>query len=186
MARILIFAGVTGALAWISRASLAAPRSHGFYRFFAWECIVALVLLNAVSVAQWFAEPLSPRQLASWLLLMASIVPVILGPRELRIRGRQDAARTSDASLLAFEKTTRLVTSGVYRYIRHPMYSSLLLLAWGIFLKRPDWVAGGLTVVATGFLVATAKAEEGENLRFFGADYATYRQKSRMFIPFIC
>ncbi len=185
MARLLVFAGVTGALAWISRASLAAPRSHGFYRFFAWECIVALLLLNAVSVVQWFAEPLSPRQLASWLLLVASIVPVILGVRELKIRGRQDAARGGDASLLAFEKTTRLVTSGVYRYIRHPMYSSLLLLAWGIFFKRPSWPAAALTLAALGFLAGTAGAEEREDIRYFGEPYRTYRQRTKMFIPFV-
>jgi len=57
-----------------------------------------------------------------------------------------------------------LVTEGIYRYIRHPMYSSLLLLAWGVFFKSFSWAALVLVLVATLALFATAKAEEAENL----------------------
>ena len=32
-----------------------------------------------------------------------------------------------------FEQTGHLVTAGIYRYIRHPLYSALLLLAWPLF-----------------------------------------------------
>jgi hypothetical protein len=57
-----------------------------------------------------------------------------------RTRGRPDASRHDGAPLLYFEKTTQLVTTGVFKYIRHPLYSSLLLLAWGVFFKHPSWV----------------------------------------------
>ncbi len=183
--RLLVFACLSAALAWVSRASLGAPRSHGFYRFLAWECMLALLLLNFVSLEQWFAEPLSARQLASWALLVICIVPVVLGVHQLRTAGRPVRARADDAPLLAFEKTTRLVTSGVYRYVRHPLYCSLLLLAWGVFLKRPSWIAGALALAATAFLAATAKVEEGENVRFFGPEYAAYQQRTKRFIPLI-
>jgi protein-S-isoprenylcysteine O-methyltransferase Ste14 len=51
----------------------------------------------------------------------------------------------------AIEKTTILVTTGAYRYIRHPLYSSLLFLAWGIFFKAPSWPGGLLALAATFF-----------------------------------
>ena len=54
------FVLATAALAYVSRASLAAPRSHGFYRFFAWEAILALVLLN---LDGWLRDPFSWHQL---------------------------------------------------------------------------------------------------------------------------
>ena len=73
--------------------------------------------------------------------------------------------------LLCFEKTTQLVTTGAFKYIRHPLYSSLLLLAWGVFFKRPSWVGAGVALGATAFLLATAKVEELENIRYFGATY---------------
>jgi protein-S-isoprenylcysteine O-methyltransferase Ste14 len=86
---------------------------------------------------------------------------------------------------MGFEKTAELVTSGIFRYIRHPMYSSLLLLAWGVFFKAPSWPGVVLTAAATGCLVVTAKVEERENVRYFGLSYASYMRKTKMFIPFV-
>jgi protein-S-isoprenylcysteine O-methyltransferase Ste14 len=185
MLRAIIFVILSGGLVYVSRASLKAPRSHGFYRFFAWECILGLFFLNFVSFAQWFGDPLSARQLVSWTLLLGCIVPGVYGVKLLISRGKPDAGRTDDETLVSFEKTTQLVTTGVYRYIRHPLYSSLLLVAWGVFFKRPDWLAGTLALAATGFLVATAKIEEGENIRYFGTAYREYMKRSRMFLPFV-
>jgi hypothetical protein len=57
-----VFAIVSGGLIFISRASLRNLRSHGFYRFFAWEAIAGLFLFN---IEHWFENPvlLSWRQL---------------------------------------------------------------------------------------------------------------------------
>jgi len=59
--RIILFVGLSAALGYVSRASLAVPRFHGFYRFFAWECILALFFLNFVSFRQWFGDPFAVR-----------------------------------------------------------------------------------------------------------------------------
>jgi len=57
--------------------------------------------------------------------------------------------------------------------------------AWGALLKSPSWAAVGLAAVATGLLTATARAEEAENVRYFGAAYRGYMERTRMFIPFV-
>jgi len=168
-------------LAYLSRASLAVPGSHGFYRFFAWLAILALALFN---VGAWFRDPFSWHQLISWVLLVISAILVIAGVRLLRQRGEPDAQR-DDVPLVAFEKTTTLVTTGAYRYIRHPLYSSLLFLAWGIFFKDPSWLGGLLAVAATLLLVATARVEEAENVRFFGEAYQEYVTQTKMFVPYL-
>ncbi len=183
--RAIVFLGLSAALAYVSRAALRNARSHGFYRFFAWECILGLFVLNFVSLQQWFGDPLSVRQLVSGFLLVVCIVPVALGAFLLRTRGRPDVERRHDASLAGFEKTTRLVTTGIYKYIRHPLYSSLLLLAWGVFFKRPFWLGAVVALGATGFLLATAKVEEAENINYFGQPYRDYMQSTKMFIPFV-
>ena len=182
--RLVFFVGASLVLAYVSKASLSQSGSHGFYRFFAWEFILALVLLNFRGLAQWFGDPFCLRQLASWFLLIVSIVPVAWGTHLLRTHGRPKAVG-DERQLFDFEKTTQLVTAGVYKYVRHPLYSSLLLLTWGVFFKRPSWPACALALCATVLLVATAKAEESENRRYFGAAYDAYMRDTKMFIPFV-
>ncbi|MGD8402655.1 MAG: isoprenylcysteine carboxylmethyltransferase family protein [Anaerolineales bacterium] len=182
MWKLAIFIISTGLLIYISRASLRQPNSHGFYRFFAWESILLLFLLN---VEQWFVDPFSWQQLIAWTLLFASLVPLIFGVRSLRERGRPARERTGDPSLLAFEKTTTLVTTGVYAYIRHPLYSSLLLLTWGTYFKTLSLSSTALALVATTFLIATARADEAECIRFFGGVYQEYMQRTKRFIPYL-
>jgi len=112
-------------------------------------------------------------------------VPLVLGVRSLTARGKPVAHREGDPSLLAFEKTSTLVTTGIYHYIRHPLYSSLLILAWGVFFKDPSWLAALLVLAATAALIATAMAEEAECARFFGPAYRDYMKQTRMFVPFL-
>lgn len=182
MPRLIVFVVLSAGLAYLSRASLRVPRSHGFYRFFAWEFILALVLLN---IKQWFRDPLSIHQLASWFLLASTFIPGVPGIHLLITQGRPETQRRDDVPLIGIEKTTQLVTSGVFKYIRHPLYCSLFLLAWGAFFKDPSWAGGGLALAATVFLLATASVEESENIRYFGAAYRVYMRKTKMFIPFL-
>jgi len=99
-------------------------------------------------------------------------------------KGNIDRERQA-STLVSIEKTTTLVTSGVYNYIRHPFYSSLLFLAWGIFLKHISWIGALLAIAVTIFLLLTAKKEEVENIEFFGEEYQAYMQDTKMFIPYI-
>jgi protein-S-isoprenylcysteine O-methyltransferase Ste14 len=166
---------------YISRESLRLPGSHGFYRFFSWEGILGLFLL---AVDRWFRNPTSPTQLISWLFLFISGFLVLDGVYWLKLQGHP-AGEREDETLLSFEKTTSLVTEGVYRYIRHPLYSSLLFLAWGIFFKAPSTLTVILGIATSGFLLGTAKADEAECVRFFGLSYEQYMGRTKRFIPFL-
>jgi len=180
MIQLAAFIAGSAALMWVSRASLSSPKSHGFYRFFAWELIYALFLLN---VMVWFVHALAWYQLISWVLLISSIPPLSLGIVGLTGKGKPADRREGDETLLAFEQTTELVTTGIYRYIRHPLYSSLLILTWGIFFKDPSWPGGLLALAASLMLYATARADEAECIAFFGQPYQDYMKVSKRFIP---
>lgn len=121
----------------------------------------------------------------AWSLLLLSLIPLAFGIHSLRTSGQPAQERPGDPSLLAFEKTTALVTSGIYKYIRHPLYSSLFLLTWGTFFKFPALVPGILAGVATLFLVLTAKTDEAECIQFFGASYLDYMKRTKMFVPYL-
>jgi len=166
---------------WYSRRSLLDSRTHGFYRTFSWEAILILIVLN---VDSWFQDPFAAHQILSWLLLLISLILVIEGFRLLRKIGSPDTSR-ADSHLTGIEKTTKLVTSGIFGYIRHPLYSSLLFLTWGVFFKTPTIAGVSLAMVSSVFLYVTAKIEEVENLAYFGEVYRKYMEKTKMFIPFI-
>ncbi len=175
------FVLVSAFLVYVSRRALFQPHSHGFFRFFAWECILALIVLNA---PRWGTDPFSALQLVSWLFLLLSIFLVVHGVRLLKLVGKPDQTRP-DSALLAFERTSRLVTVGAYRYIRHPLYSSLLFLAWGAFFKDPSPAGVSLALAASVFLLLTAKQDESECLLYFGDAYRTYMKGTRRFVPFL-
>ena len=182
MVRVAIFVVASAAIVLLSRRSLRDLRSHGFYRFFAFEFLSALILLN---VSMWFRDPLSARQLVSWFLGAVSIGLAIEGFRLLRVIGRPAPTAARSANL-PFENTTTLVTVGAYRLIRHPLYASLLALVWCAYLKNPSAIGSiVLAPIASGFLIATAVAEERENLASFGAPYAAYMKRTRRFVPFL-
>jgi protein-S-isoprenylcysteine O-methyltransferase Ste14 len=181
MYKAVLFFAATAGIIYISRSSLHSPRSHGFYRFFAWEILLVLLFLN---LDVWFEDPFSLHQIISWLLLIVSFSLAIVGIVLLRRYGKPDNRR-DDATLIGIEKTSALATSGIYRYIRHPLYSSLLFLGWGIFFKQPFWLGGLLAVGAVVFLYLTARVEEGENVDYFGEAYCEYIGRTKMFIPFV-
>src|SRR5512145_1133734 len=112
----------------ISWRALFDTNSHGFYRFFAWEGILWLAINN---YPYWFVHPFEMKQIISWILLIYGGYLVIAGILTFKKQGRIDRSR-DDKTLLGFEKTTELITGGIYKYIRHPLYASLLFLTWGI------------------------------------------------------
>jgi protein-S-isoprenylcysteine O-methyltransferase Ste14 len=178
--KIVVLIAASAAFALLTRRSLQSFRSHGLYRFLAFVAISVLVLLN---LEYWFNEPFTLRQIVSWLLLLISIAAVAYGVISLR-RGRPDSRR-EDATLLGMEKTTELVTTGAYRYVRHPMYSSILFGVLGIFLKHVSWQSALMTGITVSLVVVTARMEETENMRYFGNAYRSYMKQTRMFIPFL-
>ena len=158
-------------ISWL--VSIKEKRYHGIARFFSFEGIFILFLMNW---RMWFHDPFSWNQLVAWVLLLLSIYPVVAGFILLKRKGK------SEKSL---ENTTVLIKSGIYRYIRHPLYCSLLLLGTGIMFKDPgslQLIAGAINIVALFF---TARIEEKEMIERFGNQYTEYIKETKMFIPFL-
>ena len=181
MIRIILFIIGTLFLIRFSKRALSNSKTHGFYRFFVFEGILLLVLLN---YPYWFENPFAPAHLLSWSLLLTSIVFIINSLMMLKQSGGH-AERDDMPENFSFENTVNVVDVGLYRFIRHPMYSSLLFLAWGAFFKHITLLNIVLVLAVSGLLIAVAKVEERENVRFFGAAYKSYMQRTKMFVPWI-
>ena len=183
MVRVIVFFVASAGLLPLSWRSLRHVRVHGFYRFFAFELLLALILLNA---PVWFRNPLCPRQWAAYCIGTISIVLAIEGFRLLHRMGRPGQHSAAPSTNLPLENTTQLVKTDAYRWIRHPLYASLLALALCAYLKDPlGWSSILLTVAVGSFLLATAVAEEKENVRRFGEAYRDYMRSTKRFVPYI-
>ena len=132
----------------------------------------------------WFRDPFAINQLVSWVFLVISIILLVMSLSTLKRSGKPEQTREDD-TLLGLEKTTVLVTTGIYHYIRHPMYSSLLFLGFGIFLKAPTLWGVFLLLLVIISLALTAKAEEAEDIQYFGDTYRAYMNGTKKFIPLV-
>ena len=85
---------------------------------------------------------------------------------------------------LEVRENHRLISQGVYRRVRHPMYSALFLYSVGQALALPNWVAGPSYLVAFGILfVCRIRAEEQMMVDTFGDEYVTYKAKTKRIFP---
>jgi protein-S-isoprenylcysteine O-methyltransferase Ste14 len=83
--------------------------------------------------------------------------------------------------LVREETPAALVTNGLYRLVRHPLYTAGLLFLW----LSPQVTVNSFTlyVAATIYILIGAYFEERKLLREFGAAYAEYKSKTPMLIP---
>jgi len=79
----------------------------------------------------------------------------------------------------------KLVTSGVYKFIRHPQYTGLLLLSLGMVI---EWATLPMLImfpVMIFMYTRLAKREEKDMICEFGEEYKRYMARTKMFIPFV-
>jgi protein-S-isoprenylcysteine O-methyltransferase Ste14 len=85
---------------------------------------------------------------------------------------------------LEVRENHRLVTQGIYRRIRHPMYLALLVYSLGQAILLPNRVAGPSYVLAMGLLFALRVGpEERMMLDEFGKDYEAYMARTDRLVP---
>jgi protein-S-isoprenylcysteine O-methyltransferase Ste14 len=77
-----------------------------------------------------------------------------------------------------------LITGGVYKYMRHPMYSAHLLWAIAQIMILHNWIAGySFLLVQIPFYLIRIKNEETMMIEQFGAAYKAYMEKTGRLIP---
>jgi protein-S-isoprenylcysteine O-methyltransferase Ste14 len=160
-------------LVYISWPSLKNRRSAGMFRFFGYETAVLLTVHN---IGYW-AQDTHP------VVKIAGLVLVFLGAG-LLAQGIFLLHKFGEGEF-GIDDTTKLVISGVYRFIRHPVYAGVLYFGWGMFLQDVSLLSVTLVAAMSVFLYAAARFEEQAVLAQFGNDYAAYMKRSRMFIPFV-
>lgn len=80
-----------------------------------------------------------------------------------------------------------LVTSGPYRYVRHPIYAAVLLFAWaGVLAQRTPPTPGALLLAALATLMTGVRIQAEEALLHASfPEYAAYAARTRRLVPFV-
>ncbi|MEM9279742.1 MAG: protein-S-isoprenylcysteine O-methyltransferase [Pseudomonadota bacterium] len=78
----------------------------------------------------------------------------------------------------------KLVTSGIYEKVRHPMYTAFWMWALGAALLLPNWIAGLSGLVGFGTLFFLRVGQEEKMMRNeFGEEYDAYMKRTKRIIP---
>ncbi len=83
------------------------------------------------------------------------------------------------------KKGQKLVTSGVYAHIRHPIYTAVLLEIIGFELIVNSWLWLYIGIIVCAFMFWHCKNEDTLLAKKFGGQFIQYKQRTKAFIPFI-
>ena len=89
------------------------------------------------------------------------------------------------SSSVTFKQGHELIQAGPYRFVRHPIYTGLLVMALGTAVDIGQlrcWLA--LPLMAVAFLIKL-KQEEKLLLRHFPQEYPIYKRKVKALVPFV-
>jgi len=78
----------------------------------------------------------------------------------------------------------RLITTGAYRWIRHPMYTSVILMMIGVLVSTPTLIELFFFITLIAVLVMKAKREESLWCGYDEA-YINYKKQTKLFIPYV-
>jgi protein-S-isoprenylcysteine O-methyltransferase Ste14 len=148
--------------------------------------LLILAMLGFIMPLIWIASPVF--SFAEYPLGMAPLVAgtaCFIAGLWLFHRSHSDLG-TNWSITLQVRESHRLVTEGIYRHIRHPMYTALFLYSVGQLLVLPNWVAGPSYLMTFGILFALRiQAEEKMMLDEFGADYESYMARTKRLLPHV-
>jgi len=86
---------------------------------------------------------------------------------------------------VAFKEDHELITTGLYQYVRHPIYTGMLLMILGTALSVATLGAAiGFLIILVGVLLKL-RQEEALLTKHFAQDYLSYKNRTRTLIPFI-
>jgi protein-S-isoprenylcysteine O-methyltransferase Ste14 len=77
-----------------------------------------------------------------------------------------------------FSKVRKLIMSGPYKYIRHPIYSASFIILIGFFVLTANWALTGVPfIILILFYMSKIPREEKELINNFGKNYFNYKKK---------
>jgi len=142
------------------------------------------IVVLALGIAMWALSRSTPALAAGGALTTGAAIAIALVGLAIGVSGARAFHRAqTTSSPLKPETTSSLVTDGIYRITRNPMYVGLVLLlvAWTVYLVNPWCAISPVAFVAyiTRFQI---KPEERTLTALFGDEYSRYTARVRRWL----
>jgi protein-S-isoprenylcysteine O-methyltransferase Ste14 len=149
-----------------------------FYNFIAILTLLPVLVLPIVLVDKTLYSIHFPWVILTGFVQVAALVILIVGIFQT---GLMSFLGIEQLFSRAEEKPPRLVVNGLYRYVRHPLYTAGLAIIWLMPVMTCNLLA--LNIGLTLYIVVGAIYEERKLLQEYGEAYAEYRKRTPMLIP---
>jgi methanethiol S-methyltransferase len=159
------------------------PALKPSYRFI----YTVLAVLTLIPMLLWYAQFEGALLISSKIIQILGVMVMVVGGLLLRLAFKSynlkifmglDFSEESDSN-------EPLVVSGMYRYVRHPLYFALIVL----FVGYAMWVPDVRTFVLVGgmlfYIVVGSILEERKLTQRYGEAYQAYCRKTKRWIPFV-
>ncbi len=154
-----------------------------FYRLF-FSIQAGILFLPVLALTAYFPNKVLYQIPRPWIFLTVSIqiaaliaiIHTVMLTGAMRFIGFQQAIDPTSA-----QQKFPLVKRGLYRYVRHPLYTCTFLIIW--LLPTMTWNTLALNLGVTLYTLIGAFFEEQKLLREFGEDYRIYRQETAFIFP---
>jgi protein-S-isoprenylcysteine O-methyltransferase Ste14 len=140
-----------------------------------WASILAFVVLVLAMLGLMLRHSFFAKGLFAIALQVLSVALMLWARLAFGIRSFHATANPTEGGL---------VTTGPYRFLRHPIYSAILYFLWTGVLSHISVVSCLLALVATAALAARIAVEEKLLVKRY-PEYATYAAKTKRVIPFV-
>lgn len=160
--------------------------SERFYRIY--FNLVSVILLIPL-VWMYFEinhEPLFVKtnlsNMLGWGILGIGLISNYMSIRQYNLSEFSGVAYLSDSIV---EPPKKLNSSGLNKWVRHPLYTTTLLVMIGVVLLQANTAMLGITMVTFIYVLIGIQLEERKLIKEFGAEYLQYKKEVRMLIPFL-
>jgi protein-S-isoprenylcysteine O-methyltransferase Ste14 len=148
------------------------------YNFIAIFTLLPILFLPILLIDKEIYRIPFPWVIATLSIQALSVIVLVAGLRQTGI-----SSFIGLRQLLLPEDTSppKLDTSGLYNYVRHPLYTAGLVFIWFLPIMTCNLLA--LNIGLTAYIIIGAYFEERKLLLEFGETYVEYRQRTPMLIP---
>ena len=141
--------------------------------------VVTIILMTIISITLSATGIIPVITFANfqWIFILIGILCFIIG---ISLWLKAVIIDRLDAHIIKNE----LVTTGVYAYVRNPVYSAFMFVCTGVLLIYGNLVLLVLPIICWGFMTVLMKSTEEKWLEnLYGKEYVQYRQRVNRCIP---